>query len=125
MRPADRFFRVAATILVFSLIVTILWISAATAAGPFIEDLTLGDLSGPKITAHFRDGVLTGVFLTIMASNGVACPMMSTNMMQAAIESALQAREITPDWTVYRASLYVLARAGCSATGTATVKPNV
>lgn len=108
--------------LVLVALVAFLWVSAATAAGPYIEDITLGDIHGPKIGTSYRDGLITGVFLAIMSSKSVSCPMLSANMLKAGLESALQANEITPDWTIYHASLYVMVRAGCSRA--ATEKPN-
>lgn len=113
--------RIVLTIAVLA-VVLFVWINAAT-AGQYIEELTLGDINGPKIGTQWRDGLITGVFLTIMASKAVSCPMLSANMLKAGIEAALQAKEITPDWTLYHASLYVMARAGCAAA--ATEKPNV
>lgn len=111
-------------VLTISVLIVILfvWINAATAS-PYIEDLTVGDINGPKIGTPWRDGLITGVFLALMASKAVTCPMLSANMLKAGIEAALLAKEITPDWTLYHASLYVMVRAGCTAA--AAEKPNV
>jgi hypothetical protein len=88
----------------------------ASASAGYIEDTTLNEINGPKISKTWRNGVLTGVFLTVMSSEAVSCQMMSAHMMIAGIDSLLAAGEITGDWTVYKASLYALARAGCTAT---------
>ena len=105
------------TIIVIALVVlAFFWASASTASAGYIEDLTIGDLLGPKIPASFRDGVYVGIFHTILSSEAVSCRMMSADMMTAGIVAALQAKEITADWTAYRASLYVLVRAGCTPT---------
>ena len=112
---------VAITIIALA-VVAFFWASASTASAGYIEDLTLNDLNGPKVTKTWRDGVLTGVFLTVMSSGGASCKMMSANMMIAGIEGLLAAGEITGEWTVYKASLYVLVRAGCTAT--TKEKPN-
>lgn len=88
----------------------------ASASAGYIEDTTLNDISGPKVSKAWRDGLLTGVFLTFMSSEAVSCRMMSAGMMIASIEGLVAAGEITGEWTVYKASLYALARAGCTAT---------
>ncbi len=98
---------------IVSALLLILFASSPAVAGTYIESLTLEDINGPKISQSWRDGVYTGVFLTLMSSKAMVCPMMSTNMMKAAIEAAVAANEISTIWTVYHASLYVLARAGC------------
>ena len=109
------------TILLIALtVVAFFW---ASASAGYIEDLTLGDINGPKIGTPWRDGLITGVFLTLTASKAVSCQMFSAKMLKAGLETALINQEITLDWTVYRASLYVLVRAGCKAT--ATEKPDV
>jgi len=81
-----------------------------------IDALTMEELSGPKIPASFRDGVIVGVLHAVSASGGMQCATMSSNMLKAGLEAALQAKEISGVWTVYHASLYVLVRAGCTAT---------
>lgn len=125
MRPADRFFRICATILFVTLITVILWISAATAASSYIEDLTLNDLNSQRIPRVFRDGIITGVFLALTASQAMTCPLMTAEMLKAGLEAALAAKEISGDATVYHASLYVLVQAGCKATtGAVKEAPN-
>lgn len=114
MRPSDRFFRIAATILVLTLATTVLWISAATAKT--LQDITLEEIYNPKMPKIWREGFYTGMFL----ATPVNCRSMSTNMVIAAIEAALQAGEITRDWQAYQAMLYVLGNHGCMAE-----KPNV
>ena len=95
--------------------IAMLWANAATAAD-YIEDVTLDDLNGPQIMSAYREGIITGVFMTITASKAVSCPMMSAEMLRAGLDAALAAKEISGLWTVYHASLYVLIRAGCTAT---------
>ncbi len=87
-----------------------------------IADLTLEELGGPRISKDFRTGVLTGVFLALSGSKAMLCPLASAKMMIAAIDAAVQAKEISEIWTVYHASLYVLVRMGCRATE--EVKPD-
>jgi hypothetical protein len=100
------------TILLIALaVVAFAWANAS--AGNYIEDLTLEDLHGQKIPKAWRDGLYTGIFLSLMSSKAVSCPMMSANMMIAGVEAALSAKEITADWRVYPSVLYVLIRAGC------------
>ncbi len=99
------------------------WASASTASAGYIDELTLAEINGPKISDSFRSGVLAGVLHAVLAAKSITCPMMSPNMLKAGLESALLAREITPDWTVFHASLYVMVQAGCAAP--ATEKPNV
>lgn len=108
------------TIMLIALaVVAFFWASASAA---YIEDLTLEDLYNQKIPKAWRDGVYTGIFLTVMSSKAVACPMMSANMLIAGVEAALGAKEITPDWRIYSSVMYVLIRSGCT---TATEKSNV
>ena len=100
------------SILLVLAVIAMLWASAATAAD-YIEDTTLKELNG---MGQYREGLLTGVFLAIASSQAISCPMMSARMMIVGLDTALAAKEISGAWTVYRASLYVLARAGCKAT---------
>ena len=104
------------TILLVALaVVAFAWASASTAsAGGYIEDMVIADLYSQKIPKAWRDGVYTGMFLTVMSSKAVSCPMMSTNMMIAGVEAALASKEITPEWRVYPSVMYVLIRAGCT-----------
>ena len=104
---------IAITIIALA-VVAFFWASAS--AGGYIEDITIEDINGPKVSKTGGDGVLTGVFLTVMSTKAVSCKMMSANMMIAGIEGLLAAGEITGDWPVYKASLYALVRAGCTAT---------
>jgi len=87
-----------------------------------LAELMVGELHGPKIDQSFRDGVLSGVMLTLGASGGMQCPPMSVNMLKPALAAALKSREITEIWTVYHAVVYVLVKAGCTATETETSK---
>lgn len=106
------------TILLIALaVVAFAWASASTASAGYIDDLTLAEINGPKISDSFRSGVYTGIFLTITSSNALACPpMMSARMMVVGIETALTTKAITPDWRVYHAVLYALVQSGCTAT---------
>ena len=103
------------------LIYQLLAIALIVAAGTLAEaqprtaaDVTLGDIA--KATESFRNGVIVGIFITIDSTEAVVCGgMMSPNILRAGIEAALQANEITPEWTVVKAAFYVLARSGCKA----------
>ena len=107
------------------LIGLLLLMSTLVEAGS-LAGLTLGELNGPKINESFRDGVITGVMLAIGASGAMKCPQMSVRMLKPALATALKDREVTEIWTVYHAIMYVLARAGCTATEDAPrEKPNV
>ena len=111
--------------LLLTTLLLLLLTSTMVEAGSLAE-LTLGELNGPKIDESFRDGVITGVMLTIGASGAVKCPRMSVRTLKPALAAALEAREVTEIWTVYHAIMYVLARAGCTATEDAPKeKPNV
>lgn len=103
------------TITIILLALAVVAFAWANASADYIEDLTLGDLNSQKIPKAWRDGVYTGIFLSLMSSKALACPMMSANMMIAGIWAALDAKEITPDWRVYPSVMYVLLRAGCTA----------
>ena len=105
-------------------LILLLFASTMVEAGSLAE-LTLGELNGPKIDESFRDGVITGVMVAVGASGAVKCPRMSVRMLKPALEAALAAREVTEIWTVYHSILYVLAKAGCTATEDAPMKPNV
>ena len=93
-------------------VLTMLW--ANTAAADYIEDLTLDDLTGPKVPRVYRDGLITGGFLALMSSKAITCRTMSADMLKAGLDVALAAKEISGAWTVYHASLYVLMRSGCT-----------
>ena len=101
------------SILLVLTVIAMLWISAAAAAD-YIEDLTLDDLTGPKVPRVYRDGLITGVFLALMSSKAITCRTMSADMLKAGLDVALAAKEISGAWTVYHASLYVLMRSGCT-----------
>ena len=99
-----------------ALLILLLLGSTIVEAGS-IDALTMEEINGPKIPASFRDGVIVGVLHAVSASGGMQCAMMmSSNTLKARLEAALQAKEISGVWTVYHASLYVLVRAGCTAT---------
>ena len=111
------------TILLIALaVVAFAW---ASASAGYIEDLTLNDLNSQRIPRVFRDGIITGVFLALTASQAMTCPLMTAEMLKAGLEAALAAKEISGDATVYHASLYVLVQAGCKATtGAVKEAPN-
>lgn len=108
---------------IIGIVTLVLVLMASQVSAGYIEDTTLNDINSPKVSRQWRDGLLTGVFLTFMSSEAVSCRMMSGGMMIASLEGLLAAGEITGEWTVYKASLYALARAGCTATP--QEKPNV
>ena len=93
----------------------LLFMSTMVEAGSLAE-LMLGELNGPNIDESFRDGVITGVMLAVGASGAVKCPQMSVRMLKPALAAALEAREVTEIWTVYHSILYILTKAGCTAT---------
>lgn len=92
------------------------WASASTASAGYIDNLTLDDISGPKMTEDFRNGIIAGIFHSLTASKAITCPFMSPRMLVSGLKTARSAKEIDGNWTVYHASLYVLVRAGCAAT---------
>lgn len=93
--------------------VTFSWGSAS--AG-YIDELTLDDVNGPRISADFRDGVIAGIFHSLTASKAITCTFMSPRRLASDLQAALRAKEIDGHWTVYHSTLYVLVRAGCKAT---------
>lgn len=101
---------------IIAILLSLLLLGSTMVEAGSLAELTLGELNGPKIDESFRDGIITGVMLTVGASGAVKCPRMSVRMLKPALAAALEAREISEIWTVYHSILYVLTKAGCTAT---------
>lgn len=86
------------------------WPTAGYPGG--IDELTVGEVYGPRIPLSFRQGVVAGMMVSI-SNFGVVCPYMSPGMMIAALDAARSDKSITDDWKIYGAVLYIMNRAGC------------